>query len=227
LIPWEHINNENENRSEYFRKIRAINSPLTLLPRELFDQIVQTRTNDLSESADMYLQAAAVLDKKDTVESKTRAEFIKLQCNGISANGFFLANCESWGIPIFKENILSANDFRFGFLWRFRDHTTGWSENQLASEWFYTNIEANFARRWEFWANDNDKEEMVYTASGNYKEILFSLISKYHEYDVLLSPAFTQKDLLDSLSSYDETKGDYSKKELFDEFIVNNLNWAE
>ncbi|MBU6119248.1 hypothetical protein [Hymenobacter siberiensis] len=100
---------------------------------------------NVGNSSELRLELAQRLEAVETEASKTRAAFIR---NQEAQN--FNANREAWGIPGFSEELVEIDDFKKGFLWRFRAHTTSWSHNQYADEWFYTSLEARSVTRYEF-----------------------------------------------------------------------------
>lgn len=193
MINWNSIQHPSENRDEYFRLLKAVKSPLSLLPAELL--ITLSNSPDISEPTNAHYEIAAALKRIGTKESNSRAEFILQQCSGEPCEDFFAANCESWGIPIFKEDILNVRDFKFGFLFSFRDHTSSWCEDYAAREWFYTNPEALFTKQWSLWNSDSGNEELRYSETGDYKQLLYLIASKYSDYEALKSPVFTTDEL--------------------------------
>jgi len=211
------------NRAPYFEKINIINSPLLLLPEQL-DKVISSRTNDLSESVDSYLDFADQLSQLNSEPAKTRAIFIKLQCNRADAKDLFEQHRESWGIPKFDEELVTADDFRYGFLWTFRDHSTSWCEDGEARDWFYNHVEARFVRHYEFWACDNGPEEILLSETGGYKNIMWTIVKTHQDYSALASSIFTKQELIDYYNNFDEKTGDYNKDELL-EFIEENPNW--
>lgn len=225
MISWEQGFDLSENRTEYFRSIQQVKSPLILLPTELLHQLREIRTDDLSESTELYFAIATALDEIGSEESRSRAEFVRMQCKGEECKLFFHNHCESWGIPIFKEGILNSNDFEHGFLWCFRDHTSSWMEDYLARDWFYNSIESQFVRKWELWNSDNDDDELSYVEYGNYKEILLILANKYQDYEALKSGVLQLDDLRAFLNAFNSDSGDYYKDELIEDYVSKNPNW--
>jgi uncharacterized protein (TIGR02996 family) len=211
------------DRALYFEKINSVNSPLLLLADKL-DTIIKTRTNDLTEPIDAYLEFADKLSQLDKHAGKTRAAFIRMQCSGIDTKDFFEQHRESWGIPKFEEDLLTVDDFKNGFLFTFRDHSTSWCEDMEARDWFFKSIEARFVRHYQFWACDNGPEEILLSASGEFKSIMWIIVKDYHDYSALASPIFTKQDLQDFYNNFDEQKGDYYKEDLL-EMIEENPNW--
>lgn len=211
------------NRASYFEEIHSVTSSLLLLPDQL-DTIINARTSDLSERINVYLDFADQLSQQNSVAAKTRAAFIRMQCSGIDTEEFFEQHRESWGIPKFEEDLVTVDDFKKGFLYTFRDHSTSWGEDNEAREWFFNSIEARFVQHYQFWACDNGPEEFLLSASGNYKSIMWIIVKDYQDYSALTSPVFTKQDLQDFYNSFDEGKGDYCKKDLL-EMIEENPNW--
>ena len=211
------------DRATYFEKVNRISSPLLLLYPNL-DYLIKRRKNDLSEPVDHYLRLAEKLIDFSDEAAKSRASFIVMQCQGLDSSEFFETHRETWGIPKFEEDLLTAADFRNGFLFTFRDHSTSWSEDAEARHWFFNSIEARFARHYQFWACDNGPEEILLSTSGNYKRIMWAIVKKYQDYTALASPIFNKQDLHDFYESFDEQKGDFDKESLL-EIIEENPNW--
>ena len=103
--------------------------------------VASTRTNDLSEPLDLYLKVANELEATLRLEYLARAKFIREQCKGDNGKELFDKYREEWNINNFDEDILTVDDFKRGFLWKFRDHTTSWSDNQKAKTWFLNSPE--------------------------------------------------------------------------------------
>jgi uncharacterized protein (TIGR02996 family) len=211
------------DRGLYFEKIISTNSPLVLLTQQV-DKLIQVRTNDLNESINSYLAFADQLEQQPNAAAKRRAEFIRMQCNKQDTKLFFEQHRESWGIPIFEEGLLTVDDFKNGFLWTFRDHSTSWCEDGEARDWFFKNIEARFARHYQFWACDNGFDEILLSTSGEYKAIMWTIIKEYQDYSALASSVFTKQELTDFFNSFNEKTGDYDKEDLL-EMIEENPNW--
>ena len=211
------------DRAKYFEEIKAINSPLLLLNAHL-DKLIQLRANDASEPTEDYLHFAERLTKLGNAAARSRAEFITMQCQRIECHDFFEAHCESWGIPKFEEDLLTASDFKNGFLFTFRDHSTSWGEDVEARGWFFNSIEARFARHYQFWACDNGPEEMLLSASGNYKSIMWTIVKEYQDYSALASPIFNKQDLHVFYEGFDEEKGDFDNESLL-KILEENPNW--
>lgn len=211
------------DRATYFEEINSVTSSLLLLADRL-DTVIQARTDDLSEPIEVYLDFADQLSQLDNDEAKTRAAFIQMQCGGIDTEDFFEQHRESWGIPKFEEDLLTVDDFKNGFLFTFRDHSTSWCEDGEARQWFFSSSEARFVRHYQFWACDNGPEEILLSASGDYKSIMWTIVRDYQDYSALVSPIFTKQDLQDFYDRFDEEKGDYYKEVLL-EMIEENPNW--
>lgn len=225
MINWNSIQHPSENRDEYFRLLKAVKSPLSLLPAELL--ITHSNSPDISEPTNAHYEIAAALKRIGTKESNSRAEFILQQCSGEPCEDFFAANCESWGIPIFKEDILNVRDFKFGFLFSFRDHTSSWSEDYVAREWFYTSPEALFTKQWSLWNCDSGNEELTYSETGDYKQLLYLIASKYSDYEALKSPVFTMYELKAFAQMHAKQNTEYTEDELIENFLIQNPNWVE
>jgi hypothetical protein len=207
------------SRAKYFDNIKTAISPILQFASNLGQLVKATRNN----SIDDLLILANQLETSDSASVKARGTFIRLQCKGLEAEDLFEEYREGWGIPKFQESLLSASDFRNGFLWTFRDHTTSWSEDQEAREWFYTNLEARFIYNYEFWACDHGPEEIVFKESGDYKEILWTLV-KQGDYGPMISPIFTKEELQEFLFQFDEDELGFEKEKLL-EIIIQNQNW--
>jgi len=211
------------DRASYFEEINSVTSSLLLLPDKL-NTVIQARTNDLIEPIDVYSDFADQLLQLDNDTAKTRAAFIRMQCGGIDTEDFFEQHRESWGIPKFEEDLLTVDDFKNGFLFTFRDHSTSWCEDGEARDWFFKNVEARFVRHYEFWACDNGPEEILLSVSGDYKSIMWIIVKDYQDYSALASPIFTKQELQAFYKNFDEEKGDYDKEDLL-ETIEENPNW--
>ena len=211
------------DRTTYFEKISKVQSPLLLLP-DSHDALYKARESDDEISLNIYLSFASELEAFNTDPAKTRAAFIRLQCQGINTEDLFNEYAESWGVPIFQEGLVTADDFKNGFLWTFRDHTTSWCEDEDARTWFYNNIEGRFARRYEYYSYDKGQEELLLIESGDFKQILGSIINKHQDYSALISPVFSKAELESFYAEYDETIYGFEKKELIN-IIKQNQNW--
>lgn len=211
------------DRAFYFQEINSVTSPLLLLPNEL-DTVIQLRTNDLSESIDIYLDFAGKLSQLDNESARTRSAFIRMQCEGIDTEDFFEQHRESWGIPRFEEDLLMVDDYKNGFLFTFRDHSTSWCEDGKARDWFFKNIEARLVRHYQFWACDKGPKEILLSTNGDYKKIMWTIVQDYQDYSALESPTFTKQELQEFYNHFNEKEGDYSKEDLL-EIIKENPNW--
>lgn len=186
--------------------------------------LASMRTIDLSESTDLYFKVVADLQSINRHDYVSRANFILEQLNDNEGRETFEKFREDWGIWNFDENILTVEDFKRGFLWRFRDHTTSWSDNQKAKTWFLTSAEAIFVRRYEFWSCDKGFDECIEVREGSYKEILLSLL-KDGDYEVLCSPVFSKSELTDFIRTYQPQNGDYGINEIIEDYIEANPNF--
>lgn len=191
---------------------------------EGWNLLAALRTNDFSESIDPYYSFANLLEATNRHNYITRAAFIREQCNGLDGKELFDKYRENWEINDFEEDLISAEDFKRGFLWRFRDHTTSWSDNQNAKDWFLTSAEAWFVRRYEFWSCDKGYNECIDVREGSYKEILLSLLED-GDYQVLSSPAFTKSELEDFIKNYKPIEGDFTIEEIIEDYIEINPNY--
>jgi hypothetical protein len=207
-------------RISYFENIRLVASPLLFLPGEI-DTLIPAVANQSIEPLMAFADRLAAIG---STPATTRAAFIQLQCKGINTEDLFETYCESWGIPRFEDNLVSVDDFTNGFLFTFRDHTSSWSEDEEAREWFYTHPEARFARRYEFWGNDNGPEEMVLMESGDYKNLLWAMVKKHADYSPFISPVFSKEDLRAFFADFDEYEYDFDKSSLL-RIMTQNPNW--
>lgn len=153
--------------------------------------ILAARTAAQDEPLELYLAAARELRP----QAPARADFIEAQCNGDEAEELFEIYREAWDIPKFDEGLISAHDFRRGFLWTFRDHDESWTQDKLARQWFFTSPEALFARRLELWSAESGEEELADEREGSYGELVRAIFGD-GEGDVgaLVSPAFSARD---------------------------------
>jgi hypothetical protein len=119
---------------------------------------------------------------------------------------------------------VTVDDFERGFLYKFRDHTTSWSDNQKAKEWFLNSDEARFVQVYEFWICDNGPDEIFMTKTGNYKRILNSLLADT-DYEVLTSPAYRKQELDSFIRIHQPKKVDYPMDELIEFYISRNSNY--
>ncbi len=227
MINWDNNSDFGGNRDEYFRLLKPITSPLALLNKELLNKLSEINETELSKPADIHFEIIDALKQVGSTAALSRAEFIRLQCTDVECDTFFNANCESWGIPLFQEDILNASDFKFGFLYRFRDHSTSWNEDYRARNWFYNHLEARFANNWQFWICDNGPDELLYTETGNYKSLLYTLAKKYEDYEALKSPVFTTEDLNAFAIEHGKQNKKMTIEELTNNYLIENPNWVE
>src|SRR4029453_1681741 len=108
-----------------------LQEPEGLRPVVLFDlahpalqALEAARVERHSDPRQAALGVAAALEDAGSPEAAARAEFIRRQWPGEGADGLFDTYRERWGIPDYREDLVLARDFRHGFLWRFRDHST-------------------------------------------------------------------------------------------------------
>jgi hypothetical protein len=188
------------------------------------EKLIQSRTLELTEDKELYFKTADELEKTNDKDLIKRAEFIRRQCNGDTADKFFNDNRDSWGIPNFSEDLLTAEDFKRGFLFKFRDHTTSWSDNQKAKKWFLNSFESRFVQVYELWSCDNGPEEIIETRTGDFKTILESLLAD-GDYDVLTSAIFTKQELDNFIRTYQPKNGDFSIDEIIEDYISLNPNY--
>ena len=174
----------------------------------------------VGDSSELRLELAQRLEALETEASKSRAAFIR---NKNTEN--FNANREAWGIPNFSEELVEIDDFKDGFLWRFRAHTTSWGDNQHADEWFYTSLEARSVTRYEFWDCDERPEKADVVFTGTYKTILQQLLAD-HVHEVLISPAFSKDELAEYIDNFSEAAEDYLLEELIEDYISRNPNYS-
>ncbi len=186
--------------------------------------LASMRTIDLSEPLDMYFKIADELQSTNRHNYISRASFIRQQLSGKDGKEIFDKFREDWDIWDFDGKILTAEDFKRGFLWRFRDHTTSWHDNQKAKTWFLTSPEGLFVRRYEFWTCDKGFDECIEVREGSYKEILLSLL-KDGDYEVLCSPAFSKGELTNFIETYQPQNGDYDIEEIIEDYIEANPNY--
>ena len=208
------------NRASYFESIKLNETPLSQVTYDLERILEATANNDTG----LLLSFADILTDLKTNSAKARASFIRLQIKGINTEDLFEEYRESWGIPKFEDSLVTVDDFKNGFLWTFRDHSTSWSEDNEARNWFYTNLEARFARRYEFWACDRGPEEMLLLESGEYKNILNAIIHKHEDYTPFVSPVFSHAELRSYYNSFDEDEHELDKEALL-EIMEGNRNW--
>jgi len=196
-----------------------------VLARLIEQPSILETVDDLSDELDKlvksnsFLEVASRLEKQQSTAAKSRAAFIREQ----DAENF-QANRESWGIPEFKEGLVEIGDFQHGFLRTFRAHSTSWSENQYADEWFLTSFEARTVTRYEFWHCDNGPDEMDFAFTGDYKSILKQLLAE-HVHEVLISPAFSGEELAEYIANFSEEDEDYELENVIEEYISRNPNF--
>ncbi len=171
------------------------------------------------KSEKLRISIAERLANLKTESAETRAAFIYEQ-----SEENFTANREKWGIPNFKEDLVNSSDFENGFLWRFRAHSTSWSENQYADKWFYTSLEARTIRRYEFWNCDEGPDTVDFYFEGDYKSILKRLLAD-HLHEVLISPAFSTNELEEFIANFSEDEEDYTLEEIIEDYISLNPNY--
>jgi hypothetical protein len=184
---------------------------------------VTNTPNELEEvgkSSELRLKLAQRLEALETEASKSRAAFIRSQ----DAENFN-ANRKDWGIPDFSEELVEIDDFKNGFLWRFRAHTTSWGDNQHADEWFYTSLEARSVTRYEFWDCDEGPEKAEIILTGTYKSILQQLLTD-HVHEVLISPVFSTNELAEYINNFSEDEEDYLLEEVIEDYISRNPNYS-
>jgi tetratricopeptide (TPR) repeat protein len=172
-----------------------LQEPEGLRPAVLFDlahPALQALEGALTERHPDPRQAAlgvaAELEQLGLPEAAARAEFIQHQCAGDSADGLFDTYRERWGIPDYREDLVLAEDFRHGFLWHFRDHSTAFSDNMQAKTWFLCSPEARFVQAYDF--------EGGLEGQGPYKALLERDVAwgLPGSLEVLDSPVFTLDD---------------------------------
>ncbi|MDQ2793875.1 MAG: hypothetical protein M3Y12_07700 [Bacteroidota bacterium] len=173
----------------------------------------------VGSSSELRSELANRLEALETEASKSRAAFIRNQ----DADNFN-ANREVWGIPNFSEELVEIDDFKNGFLWRFRAHTTSWNDNQHADGWFYTSLEARSVTRYEFWECDEGTEKANVVFTGTYKYILKQLLAD-HIHEVLISPAFSKEELVEYIANFSEDEEDYLLEEVIEDYISRNPNF--
>jgi len=179
-----------------------------------------TELENVSTSSELRLELAQRLEALEAEASKSRAAFIR---NQDAEN--FNANRQAWGIPDFSEELVTIDDFKNGFLWRFRAHTTSWSHNQYADEWFYTSIEARSVTRYEFWDCDEGPEKADVVFTGTYKTILQQLLAD-HVHEVLISPVFSKGELVEYVDNFFEDEEGYLLEDVIEDYISRNPNYS-
>lgn len=210
-------------RIEYFQRINAQPSPLLEVGNELAP-LISIRGKYLPVEIDLCMQISERLMTSDNPVAQSRGMFIRMQCDGEDAGEFFEAHRESWGIPKFSQDLVTVEDFQLGFLYTFRDHSTFWMENDAARDWFYTSSEARTVGEYEFWAEEPFLDDDL-RIIGDYKSILWTLVTFHKDYYALVSPAFTPQDLEDYLEQFNEFEEGLELEELA-QIIQGNPNWA-
>jgi len=208
-----------KDREQYLRA--ALNE------KSVLSYIVQDHETLINLTASLCGRAevATQLEAIDSDSAKSRAEFIRRQLDGEESKELFDTWREQWGIPCFQEGLVNASDFQGGFMWRFRDHTTSWSENQYAQEWFLVSTEAQTITRYEFWSCDDGPDECIEVVTGSYKQILEELLEAgVHE--VLISPVFTTQELAEFMHAYAEDENDFTLEEIVEDYISRNPNFV-
>jgi hypothetical protein len=190
----------------------------------MLDDIQDIEALAATGSLEAYLKFADQLEATHRYNYITRANFIREQCKGLDGKQLFDKYRDDWGVWNFSEELVTVEDFKNGFLWRFRDHTTSWSYNQKAKAWFLTSGEGLFIKRYEFWTCDNEQDECIDVREGSFKEILLSLL-KDGDYEVLTSPVFSRSDLEAYIKNYKPMDGDYSIEEIIEDYIEGNPNY--
>ena len=174
----------------------------------------------VSDSSELRLEFVRRLEALGIGVAKSRAVFI---LNQDISN--FNANRVAWGVPNFSEELVGIDDFKNGFLWRFRAHTTSWGHNQRADEWFYTSLEARTITRYEFWDCDEGPEKVDFVLTGDCKAILKQLLSE-RIYEVLISPVFSKEELAEYINNFSEDQEAYSLEEIIEDYISCNPNFS-
>ena len=97
---------------------------------ENIEQLIAARTSELSEPLEIYYAITERLEQMNGEKYSSRANFIRQQCENFSGKEKFDKYRQEWGVDNFDEDIVSVTDFKRGFLYTFRDHTTSWNDNQ-------------------------------------------------------------------------------------------------
>lgn len=139
----------------------------------MMSELALMRTADLSEPLLPYMELIKELEKCSAHHLKSRASFIRDQCNGFSGAHVFEKYRVKWGIPKFKDGLVTVNDFKRGFLFTFRHHTNASADAVSARDWFMHADEARFACRYELW--DVTAKICLKTFTGSYAQILQNL----------------------------------------------------
>jgi hypothetical protein len=190
------------------------------------EDLIESRTVQHNDTIEQYLNIARYLRSLPDDSARTRAQFIEDQCNGKIADDIFTKNSESWGIPLFKENILTAQDFKNGFLWTYREFSTSFVDNQKSKNWFLTSYEARFVHNYQFWSSDSGKLENISNLNytGTYKEILNKLLEQ-EDWQVLISPVFSTLELKRIVEAYESKYDAHTYNHIFTSYISLNRNW--
>jgi len=207
-------------RSTYFDSVSKCRSPLLDLASAL-EGVAKAIQRDATQE---LLGFADHLEGLNNHSAKARAEFIRLQIRGIDTEDLFESYRESWGIPRFEDDLVRVTDFKNGFLWTFRDHSSSWNEDTEARNWFYAHVEARFARRYEFWSCDRGPEEMLLMESGDYKHLLTAIVTKHADFSPLVSDVFSRNELRAFYDNHDENENGFAKESLL-EILQQNINW--
>ena len=172
-----------------------LQEPKGLRPVVLFDPahpalqaLAAARTQRHPDPRQAALGVAATLEDAGWPEAATRAQFIRHQCASEQADRLFATHRERWGIPDYREDLVLAKDFRHGFLWHFRDHSTAFSDNLQAKTWFLCSPEAWLVQHYDF--------EGGLEGRGPYKALLERDVAwgLPGSLEVLDSPVFTLDD---------------------------------
>lgn len=174
----------------------------------------------LIESSELRLKAATELEMQGKEAAKAWVAFIRNQ-----DDENFNTYREVLGIPSFSEGLVEISDFKKGFMWRFRAHTSSWSENQYADQWFFTSLEARSVTQYEFWSCDEGINKLEFVLEGSYKEILQQLLAD-HVHEVLISPAFSSEELAEYIANFSEDEEDYMLEDVIEDYISQNPNFA-
>ncbi|WP_020527081.1 hypothetical protein [Flexithrix dorotheae] len=192
-----------DSRILHLNKILEIKSPLSLLPRAVLDEAIRKRSNTHDPILD-FKTIADYLYKTNIHHAKTRAEFILRHCEGEDCEGFFEQHRESWGLPKFREDLVTINEFKNGFLWRMKDYTTAFAEDGYTRNWFTKSHESLFLRKYEAWDSGQTGDELIHEEYGSCRDIFTKFLKEYGMYDFVRSPIFTTKDLQNFAAEYKE-----------------------
>ncbi|WBO83591.1 hypothetical protein [Hymenobacter yonginensis] len=208
-----------EDRQQYFESL--LSSQPIIAEAIQYDE----HLTHLTVSSDKGLVLAERLEAMASEVAKSRAEFIRQQIGGSVAEELFETWREKWGVPLFQEKLVDVSDFRNGFMWRFRDHTTSWSENQQAQEWFLTSLEARTVTCYELWSCDEGPDQCMEELTGSYRQILEELLAA-DIYEVLISPVFTTAELSTFIEEFDKDEHDFTLEEIIEDYISRNPNFV-